>query len=119
MALPHRRLLRHLTGTLAWPEVALQNNQDDRMQGGVVGPAAILRSPNYDRKPQDMQYFLRTGLRQFRWTACVLLLAVCLACGSSPPRQRVLVLALDGLDPKIVDLLVAEGHLPHFQELAE
>lgn len=39
-------------------------------------------------------------------------------CSSSPPTGRVLVLALDGLDPEIVELLISEGDLPHFARLA-
>ena len=38
-------------------------------------------------------------------------------CGSPPQRARVIVLGLDGVDPDVVDLLIAEGRLPHFQRL--
>lgn len=49
----------------------------------------------------------------------VLLAALLLAsCARRPPRGRVLVLALDGVDPGAVDLLVAEGKLPGFARLA-
>jgi tetratricopeptide (TPR) repeat protein len=48
-----------------------------------------------------------------------MLLAICMACGAPGQQDRVLILALDGLDPEIVNLLVSEGQLPHFQRLAE
>lgn len=43
------------------------------------------------------------------------LIATVTACG--PGRPRVLVLGFDGLDPDTVDLLLAEGKLPHFAQL--
>ena len=38
------------------------------------------------------------------------------ACTREAP-SRVIVLGLDGLDPKVVDLLLSEGKLPHFAKL--
>lgn len=38
------------------------------------------------------------------------------ACGGES-GSRVLVLAMDGLDPATIDLLLSEGQLPHFAEL--
>jgi arylsulfatase A-like enzyme len=38
-------------------------------------------------------------------------------CGNPRPGGRVLVLGLDGLDPRAVDLLVSEGKLPNFAKL--
>jgi tetratricopeptide (TPR) repeat protein len=40
-------------------------------------------------------------------------------CGSSVEPGRVIVLGLDGLDPEAVDLLMAEGKLPHFARLRQ
>lgn len=49
--------------------------------------------------------------------ALAVLLAT-LACG--PDRgHRVLVLGLDGLDPRVIDLLMSEGRLPHFARLRQ
>ncbi|MEA2692035.1 MAG: hypothetical protein QOJ16_1422, partial [Acidobacteriota bacterium] len=45
------------------------------------------------------------------------LLLVFPGCGSPRPGGRVLVLGLDGLDPRAVDLLVSEGKLPNFARL--
>lgn len=41
------------------------------------------------------------------------------ACGGAAPAGRVIVLGLDGMDPQTVDLLVAEGKLPHFATLRD
>lgn len=50
------------------------------------------------------------------WSA--LLLSFFLAgCSRDPSPSRVLVLALDGVDPDVVDLLVSEGTLPNFARL--
>ena len=41
--------------------------------------------------------------------------AVCVGgCQQPSTRGRVMVLGLDGVDPDAVDLLVADGKLPHF-----
>jgi tetratricopeptide (TPR) repeat protein len=40
-------------------------------------------------------------------------------CGSSAGPGRVIVLGLDGLDPEAVDLLMAEGRLPHLARLRQ
>src|SRR5439155_23988834 len=47
----------------------------------------------------------------------VVLLA--LGCRSEAPRARLLVLGLDGMDPQVVDLLMAEGKMPHFAKLRQ
>jgi tetratricopeptide (TPR) repeat protein len=55
-----------------------------------------------------------------RGSAIGLLLAVLLvACGGPSGSGRVLVLGLDGMDPEVVDLLMAEGKLPHFARLRQ
>jgi predicted AlkP superfamily phosphohydrolase/phosphomutase/Flp pilus assembly protein TadD len=47
-------------------------------------------------------------------------LGLALACSpAEPPRGRVLVLGLDGVDPEIVDLLLSEGKLPNFAKLRQ
>jgi predicted AlkP superfamily pyrophosphatase or phosphodiesterase len=38
------------------------------------------------------------------------------ACGRSP-EHRVLVLGIDGTDPRAIDLLISEGRLPNFTKL--
>ena len=47
------------------------------------------------------------------------LIAAPTGCRSRPATSRVLVLGLDGLEPTIVDLLMAEGKLPHFARLRQ
>jgi len=55
--------------------------------------------------------------------ATALLAAGCRPASEPPPSQkqasRVLVLGLDGMDPDAIDLLIAEGKLPHFRRLRE
>jgi predicted AlkP superfamily phosphohydrolase/phosphomutase len=45
------------------------------------------------------------------------------ACGSSTParspKQKLIILGFDGLDPKLTRRWIAEGRLPHFAQLAE
>ena len=41
------------------------------------------------------------------------------ACSRAPEGGRVMVLALDGMDPRTVDLLLSEGKLPHFARLRQ
>jgi hypothetical protein len=50
--------------------------------------------------------------------ALVVLLGLAHGCGGTRPG-RVLVLGLDGVDPRIVDLLMAEGKLPNFATLRQ
>src|SRR5207249_12184211 len=40
-------------------------------------------------------------------------------CRSQPPEGRILVLGLDGVDPEVVELLMAEGKLPNFAKLRQ
>ncbi|MGH7823290.1 MAG: alkaline phosphatase family protein, partial [Candidatus Binatia bacterium] len=47
---------------------------------------------------------------------CLLALA---ACSSTPEPSRLLVLGLDGMDPRAVDLLMSEGKMPHFAKLRQ
>ncbi|MDX2166379.1 MAG: alkaline phosphatase family protein [Deltaproteobacteria bacterium] len=49
----------------------------------------------------------------------LLLLLALFGCARAPQPEagRVIVLGLDGVDPDVVDMLVAEGKLPHFAEL--
>ena len=54
--------------------------------------------------------------------AVSLALAVALAiagCGRDSANGRVIVLGLDGMDPRVVDLLMSEGKLPHFARLRQ
>jgi predicted AlkP superfamily phosphohydrolase/phosphomutase len=48
----------------------------------------------------------------------VLALAACNAAPGAPERPGLFVLGVDGLDPVILDRLMAEGKLPRFAELA-
>jgi len=54
------------------------------------------------------------------WALLAMFLAL-LACdgGRGAARERAIVLGLDGVDPDVVDLLVAEGQLPNFAKLRE
>jgi len=47
----------------------------------------------------------------------VLALSLLSACGRGPERGRVLLVALDGLDPNTLELLIDEGKLPTFSRL--
>jgi len=49
----------------------------------------------------------------------VLLLLALSACGGGQAGGRVMVLGLDGMDPRVVDLLMSEGKLPHFAKLRQ
>lgn len=51
------------------------------------------------------------------WSAALVALLLLGACGRQPVPGRVMVLGLDGVDPDAVELLVAEGRLPHFAAL--
>jgi Flp pilus assembly protein TadD len=53
----------------------------------------------------------------WRRRIALLILLTATACSRGPSERRVLVLALDGLDPDTVDLLVSEGRLPNFARL--
>lgn len=58
-----------------------------------------------------------------RTAATGLLLSLALlGCGAPPPgapgRPGLFVLGIDGMDPVILDRLMAEGHMPHFAALA-
>src|SRR5215218_595750 len=46
-----------------------------------------------------------------------LLLGLLAGCARDPVPDRILVLALDGVDPDVVDLLISEGKLPNFARL--
>ena len=46
-------------------------------------------------------------------------LALLTACAREPAPSRVFVLGLDGLDPRVVDLLISEGQLPNFAKLRQ
>jgi len=50
--------------------------------------------------------------------AAVVAVAVLPACSRSKP-SRVIVLGLDGMDPRTVDLLMSEGKLPNFAKLRQ
>ncbi len=40
------------------------------------------------------------------------------SCQPEPPPDRLLVLGIDGMDPQILEGLMAAGRMPHFQDLA-
>jgi predicted AlkP superfamily phosphohydrolase/phosphomutase/tetratricopeptide (TPR) repeat protein len=44
-------------------------------------------------------------------------LCMAVACRSAPPRDRVIVIGLDGMDPDVIARMVAEGQLPTFARL--
>lgn len=46
-------------------------------------------------------------------------LTACLSCGGGEPTPRVLILGIDGLDPRTVDLLMSEGKMPNFERLRQ
>ncbi len=48
-----------------------------------------------------------------------ILLCAALGCGAAAAPGRVIVLGLDGVDPRIVDLLMSEGQLPNFAKLRQ
>jgi predicted AlkP superfamily phosphohydrolase/phosphomutase len=54
-----------------------------------------------------------------RRAAALLAVALALAACSRSKPSRVIVLGLDGLDPRIVDLLMSEGKLPNFARLRQ
>ena len=49
----------------------------------------------------------------------LVLLAVASGCRAADPHGRVIVLGLDGMDPDVVERLMAEGALPHFRQLRD
>jgi predicted AlkP superfamily phosphohydrolase/phosphomutase/Tfp pilus assembly protein PilF len=51
--------------------------------------------------------------------SAALLVAAALACGRGEARPRVIVLGMDGMDPRVVDLLMAEGGMPHFARMRQ
>jgi predicted AlkP superfamily phosphohydrolase/phosphomutase len=57
-------------------------------------------------------------LRAAPLLALALAAAACGAEPAAPARPGLFVLGVDGLDPVILDRLMAEGQLPHFAELA-
>lgn len=66
------------------------------------------------------QHFLNNLSQWF----LVVIVGGLLACGRSEPHNlpqagRVFVLGLDGVDPDLLDLLLAEGRLPHLAKLAQ
>jgi hypothetical protein len=56
-----------------------------------------------------------------RLGALALLALALSACGAErarPDRAGIFVLGVDGLDPVILDRLMAQGRMPHFAQLA-
>lgn len=51
--------------------------------------------------------------------AAAALVASGAACSRSPRPGRVIVLGLDGMDPRTLDLLMSEGKMPHFAKLRQ
>ncbi len=47
----------------------------------------------------------------------ILAIGTLFGCGHANNKSRVMVLGLDGVDPKVINLLMSEGKLPHFAEL--
>jgi predicted AlkP superfamily phosphohydrolase/phosphomutase/Flp pilus assembly protein TadD len=58
-------------------------------------------------------------MRTIRALSAALLVATALACGRGDVRPRVIVLGMDGMDPRVVDLLMAEGGMPHFARMRQ
>jgi predicted AlkP superfamily phosphohydrolase/phosphomutase/Flp pilus assembly protein TadD len=58
---------------------------------------------------------------RIRWflTPLLALLVGLLCCRQRPQSSRILVLALDGMEPAVVDLLMSEGKLPNFAKLRQ
>jgi len=56
----------------------------------------------------------RAGTGASILSGLILLLA---GCAAEPPRDRVLLLGLDGMDPRAIELLASEGKLPNFVRL--
>jgi tetratricopeptide (TPR) repeat protein len=60
------------------------------------------------------------GWKRLGAVVSTLSLALAIAtCGSRSGKGRVIVLGLDGMDPRAVDLLMSEGKLPHFARLRQ
>jgi predicted AlkP superfamily phosphohydrolase/phosphomutase len=49
----------------------------------------------------------------------LVLLAIVSGCRPGDRHGRVIVLGLDGMDPDVVERLMAEGALPHFRQLRD
>ena len=60
-------------------------------------------------------------MKRIALALCALALAIAAGTQASerPQRDGLFVLGIDGLDPVILDRLMAEGQLPHFAELAK
>ena len=65
-------------------------------------------------------------MRRTCFTLLILLFAACAvawlgSCGGSAParKPRLLIVGFDGMDPKLVGRMMAEGRLPHFRRVAE
>ena len=56
-------------------------------------------------------------MRSTRFLSLLLCCVLCAGCLTGRPTPRVIVLGLDGVDPDVVDLMIAEGELPHFARL--
>jgi len=64
---------------------------------------------------------VKTGIRSYREGLWSLLFLIVLGCLSvrSWGAEKVIVLGMDGLDPKLLERFMAEGRLPHFKQLAD
>lgn len=49
----------------------------------------------------------------------LLVLGLAAGCQEQAPQRRIIMLALDGMDPRAVDLLMQEGRMPHFALLRD
>jgi len=56
-------------------------------------------------------------MKRFLVVALLALLLPAIGCGAGGPTPRVILLGLDGMDPDVIDLLIAEGKLPHFAQI--
>ncbi len=61
-----------------------------------------------------MKSFWKTTFFVLFLPMLVLILTQC----ASVPAKKVFILAVDGLDPKLLEEFMAAGHLPNFKELA-
>jgi len=52
-----------------------------------------------------------------RAATCAGLILLLTGCAAETPRERVLLLGLDGMDPRAIELLVSEGKMPNFARL--
>ncbi len=79
--------------------------------------AVLTRAPA--TRPIDAETFIMTKRRNIAVFLICLLTAAVVACRSGPEPGRIIVLGLDGMDPRAVDLLMSEGKMPNFARLRQ